>query len=62
MAELSFNIWTKNLEETVKYINGIADIKLMYAPLIRNDIEHHIFVEGHIDGISKLAQYLSTQK
>lgn len=62
MPELSFNIRTENLEETVGFIKGISSISLSYPPLVRNDTEHHIFVEGDMKGINKLTQYLSQKR
>ena len=58
MANLSFNIRTEYIEETKKVIEGLLSIKFRYSPLIRNDTESHVLVEGGIEDISKLTEYL----
>ena len=58
MPELSFNLRKEYVDETMKFIKGIDSIKLRYS-VVRNDVEHHFFVEGELNGISKLVEYLS---
>ncbi|HTY43728.1 MAG TPA: hypothetical protein VMC80_00600 [Patescibacteria group bacterium] len=58
MPDLSFNLRNEYVDETMKFIKGVSSIKLNYS-VIRNDTEHHFFVEGDLDGISKLVEYLS---